>query len=130
VELTASLLTERLGVRADRHWAIGENRGRTGKYWECHGWVVETIIRSEEHGGRSASELIPIAIGRFQDKMAPFAKAVSSLGSLARSYIVLAILAEEIPGIELNHSFLQLLTDLGGTFQVDISAPAPVSSSA
>ena len=62
--------------------------------------------------------------------MAPFAKAVSSLGSLARSYIVLAILAEEIPGIELNHSFLQLLTDLGGTFQVDISAPAPVSSSA
>jgi len=125
VELAPSVLTERLAMRPDRQWVIGEVRGRTGKRWECHGWVVETTVRSEEQGGRSVSELIPIAMEKFRHKVAQFAKAASALGSSAQRYTVLSIVADQIPGIELNHSFLQLLTDLGGTFQVDISAQVP-----
>jgi hypothetical protein len=121
VELAPSILTTRLGVRPDREWVIGDVRGKTGRHWECHGWVVETTVRSEENGGPSASELIPIAMERFEGKVGPFAKIASSLGNSAQRYTVLAILAEEVPGIELSHSFLQLLTDLGGTFQVDLS---------
>ncbi|MDP9115638.1 MAG: DUF4279 domain-containing protein [Acidobacteriota bacterium] len=128
VEVAPSILTERLGMCPDRQWVIGEARGKTGKRWERHGWVVETIVRSEEHGGRSASELIPIAIEKFQRKVAQFAQATSSLGASAERYTVLAILAEDVPGIELNHPFLQLLTYLGGTFQVDLSVQVPVSS--
>jgi len=128
VELAPSILTERLGMPPDRQWLIGEGRGKTGKHWECHGWAVETTVRSEEHGGRSASELIPIAMERFQRKVGQSAKAASSLGASAQRYTVLAILAEEVPGIELSHSFLQMLADLGGTFQVDLSAQVPVGS--
>ncbi|MBZ5579218.1 MAG: DUF4279 domain-containing protein [Acidobacteriia bacterium] len=124
-ELAPSILTEQLRMRPDRQWIIGEARGRTGRVWECHGWVVETTVNSEEHGGKSASELIPIAIERFQQKVAHFTDAASLLGPSAQRYTVLAILADEVPGIELSHSFLQLLTDLGGTFRVDISAPIP-----
>jgi hypothetical protein len=121
VELTPSELTTRLGVRPDREWLIGGVRGKTGKQWDRNGWVVETTIRSEESGGLSASELIPIAMERFASKVEPFAKTASSLGSSAQRYAVLAILAEDVPGIELSHSFLQLLNDLGGTFQIDLS---------
>jgi len=126
VELAPSILTARLGVRPDREWVIGDVRGKTGKRWESHGWVVETTVRSEESGGRSASELIPIAMERFERKVRPFAKLASSLANSAQRYAVLAVLAEEVPGIELSHSFLQLLTELGGTFQVDLSTQLPV----
>ncbi len=128
VEWAPSMLTARLGVPPDREWALGDLRGKTGKHWECHGWVVETTVRSEGNSGRSASELIPIAMERFERKVAPLAKSASSLGDSAQRYTVLAILAEEVPGIELSHSFLQLLAALGGTFQVDISAQFPVGS--
>jgi len=129
VELAPSILTARLGMRPDREWVIGEVRGKTGRHWECHGWIVETTVRSEEHGGRSASELIPIAVERFQRKVGQAAKAASSLGPSAQRYTVLAILADEVPGIELSHPFLQLLADLGGTFQVDLSAQVPAVGS-
>ena len=78
------------------------------------------MVRSEENGGRSASDLISLAMEEFERRVRPFARAVLSLGNLAERYTVLAILAEEVPGIELSHSFLQLIADLGGTFQVDI----------
>jgi hypothetical protein len=126
VELTPSELTARLGVCPDREWLIGGVRGKTGKHWGRNGWVVETTIRSEDSGGRSASELIPIAMEKFESKVEPFAKTASSLGNLAQRYAVLAILAEDVPGIEFSHSFLQLLTDLGGTFQIDLSTQ-PIS---
>ena len=64
---------------------------------------------------------MPIALEIFQGKVAPITKALATLGSSVERYIVLAILAEEVPGIELNHSFLQFLADLGGTFQVDLT---------
>jgi hypothetical protein len=120
-ELTPSILTARLGVHPDRQWVIGDVRGKTGKHWERNGWVVETVVRSEENGGRSASELIPIAVERFERKVEPFAGAASSLGNSVERYAVLAVLAEKVPGIELSHSFLQLITNLGGTFQIDLN---------
>ena len=128
LELAPSILTERLGMRPDRQWVIGEDRGSTGKRWERNGWIVEATVRSEEHGGQSASRLVPIALEIFHGKVAQITKAVSALGSSVERYIVLGILAEEVPGIELDHSFLQLLADLGGTFQVDLSVQVPVSS--
>jgi Domain of unknown function (DUF4279) len=128
VEWAPSVLTDRLGVRPDREWTAGDVRGRTGKLWDSHGWVVEATVNSEDNGGRSASELIPIAISKFENKVKPIADAASSLGDSAQRYTVLAILAEEVPGIELSNSFLRLLTDLGGTFQIDLSAQLSVSS--
>jgi hypothetical protein len=124
VELPPSILTARLGVRPDSEWVIGDARGKTGKHWECHGWVVETTVCSEENGGRSASELVPIAMERFERRVGPFAGVAFSLGDSTQRYAVLNILAGEVPGIELTHSFLQLLADLGGTFQIDLSIPA------
>jgi hypothetical protein len=121
VEFPPAALTARLGVRPDREWVIGDARGKTGKHWECHGWIVETTVCSEENGGRSASELVPIAMEQFERRVGPFAKVASSLGDSAQRYAVLDILADYVPGIELSHSFLQLLTDLGATFQIDLT---------
>lgn len=129
VDLTPSELSTRLGVSPDREWHIGDGRGKTGKLWTCNGWVVETTVRSGD-SGRTASGLIPIAMERFESKVGPFAKAVSSLGSSADRYTVLAILSEDVPGIEFSHSFLQLLADLGGTFQIDLSTGPDSSASA
>ncbi len=129
VDLAASAVTDRLGMRPDKEWAFGDVRGRTGKVWNNHGWVVETTVRSEDNGGRSASELIPIAIESFENKVGRIAKGVSSLGDSAKRYIVLAIVAEYVPGIELSKSFLRLLSDFGGTLQIDLSTQLPVTSS-
>ena len=82
---------------------------------------------SEEVGGRPANELIPIAMEKFERKVGPVAKLLSSSGISAQKYTVLAIFAEDAPGIELSHSFLQLLADLGGTFQIDLSTGVPDS---
>src|SRR5437899_9097981 len=84
VEITPSSLTERLGMRPDRHWVIGEARGKTGKFWDCHGWVVETTVRSDDNDGRPASQLIPIAMERFQKRVEPMAPAVSALRGSAQ----------------------------------------------
>jgi hypothetical protein len=100
---------------------MGTARGRTGKHWDHHGWVMEITTRSLENDGLPAHDLVPLALKGFETKVKPLAKLVSSLGDAAQRYIVLAILATEIPGIELSQSFLQLLADLGGTFQVDLS---------
>jgi hypothetical protein len=129
VELTPSELTTRLGSRPDRIWLMGSVRGKTGKHWDSNGWVVETTICSEESAGRSASELIPIAIERFEIRLKPFARMAYSLGDSAQRYSVLAVLAENVPAIELSHSFLQVLADLGGTLQIDLSTQplSPVS---
>ena len=127
LELAPSILTERLGMLPDREWLIGEARGRTGKRWERHGWIVEATVRSDEYGGQSASQLVPIALETFHGKVAQITKAISALGSSVERYIVLSILADDVPGIELDHSFLQLLADLGGTFQVDLSVQVPAS---
>jgi len=118
-DLKPSALTDRLGACPDREWVIGAPRGKTGKRWECHGWVVETTVRSEEVGGQSASKLIPVAMERFERRVGPFAKAISELDS-AQKYVVLTILAEHIPGIECSHSFLDLVSTIGGTFQIDL----------
>ena len=89
--------------------------------WDRHGRVIETIVRSEENGGVSASELIPIAMEKFQIRVEPFAKLLSSLGNSAQRYSLLSVLADEMPGIELTHSFLELVAEIGGTFQIDLS---------
>ncbi|MFN7640739.1 MAG: hypothetical protein ACK5PR_03240, partial [bacterium] len=70
LELAPSILTERLGMLPDREWLIGEARGRTGKRWERHGWIVEATVRSDEYGGQSASQLVPIALETFHEKVA------------------------------------------------------------
>jgi hypothetical protein len=127
VELTPSILTARLGVHSDREWVTGGVRGRTGKRWDHNGWVVETTVCSEGSGGRPASELLPIAMERFMSKVGPFAKMASSLGSSVQRYTVLSIVTEEVPGIEFSDSFLRLLADLGGTFQIDLNTQ-PISS--
>jgi hypothetical protein len=125
VELSSSDLTSRLGMRPDREWSLGDARGKTGKRWESHGWVVQTSVRSEDSGGRPASELIPIALDRFEARVKAFAKGASLLGDSTPRYVVLGILAEEAPGIELGRSFLRLLAELGGTFQVDLNVQVP-----
>lgn len=119
VELAPTILTERLGVRPDREWTIGDARGRTGKQWECNGWVVEITVTSQGTDGMLASKLIPIAMQRFESRVRPFANSVSGLGS-AEKYVVMTILAADTPGIECSHSFLELVARLGGTFQVDL----------
>jgi hypothetical protein len=96
-------------MRPDREWSLGDARGKTGKRWESHGWVVQTTVRSEDSGGRPASELIPIALDRFEARVKAFAKSASLLGDSTPRYVVLGILAEEVPGIELGRSFLRLL---------------------
>lgn len=124
-ELAPSDITARLGIRPDREWLIGDARGKTGKQWDVHGWVLETVVRSEDAEGRSASALIPIALERFEKRLRPAAKSIAALGSSIQPYTVLAVLAESVPGIELEHSLLRLLHDIGGTFQVDLSTYAP-----
>ena len=126
VELAPSVVTARLGVLPDREWLMGDFRGKTGRRWEGHGWVVETTVTSEENEGRSASALIPIAMKAFERKVGPLTAAALSLGMSAQRYAVLAILAEAVPGIELSRSFLKLLSDLGGTFQIDLSTESRV----
>lgn len=118
-DLAPSTLTERLGVLPDREWVIGDPRGKTGKQWECHGWIVETTVHSRDNEGRPVSRLIPIAMERFERRVRPFADAVAGLSS-AQKYVVLTMLAQHTPGIEFSHSFLQLIAALGGTLQIDL----------
>ena len=120
-ELTSFALTKRLETRSDREWGIGEVRGKTGKRWDRNGWVLESSGPLTGDLARSANELIPIVIARFTERLKPIAKSISQLGSSAEVFVVLAILASETPGIELSHSFLELLATLGGTFQVDLT---------
>ena len=122
VELKPSELTRLLGVPPDREWLIGSERGRTGKLWDRSGWIVETEARSEDSQCRPASELIPIAIANFERKVAPFSKMAAALGTSVERCAVLAIVSEQIPGIQFSHSFLKLLSDLDGTFQIDLMA--------
>jgi hypothetical protein len=68
-----------------------------------------------------------IALDRFEARVKAFAKRASLLGDSTPRYVVLEILAEEVPGIELGRSFLQLLADLGGTFQVDLNVEVPTA---
>ena len=119
--VTPSDLTERLGVRPDRAWVIGEPRGRTGMLWECHGWVIETTVRSEEYDGRSATELLPIGMRAFLHRATCVAGVISHLGSSVQRHVVISIVADEAPGIELDPPFLRLLVDLGGSLQVDLN---------
>ena len=118
-ELAPATLTERLGTRPDREWVIGDLRSKTGKQWECHGWVIETTVQSGDSQGQPASQLIPIATERFESRVRPFADAAARLGS-AQKYVVLTILSQHTPGIEFSHSFLQLVATLGGTLQIDL----------
>ncbi len=55
VEMTAAAVTARLGVVPDSQWSRGALRGRTGKRWECHGWVLEVCVRAEELDGGAVS---------------------------------------------------------------------------
>lgn len=121
LDLTSSMVTDRLGVHPDREWTKGDVRGKTGKCWERHGWILETTVRSQNCDGLPASALIPIAMARFEKRVRSLAGAPSELGSSTEIYVVLGILAKEVPGIECSHSFLELMGALGGTFQIDLS---------
>jgi hypothetical protein len=120
VELRSSDVTDRLGSPPDWEWSIGEARGKTGKHWECNGWNLETVVRSEDTNGRPAVELVHIAMQRFEERVRPIAGAVRELGGSASVTVVISILADVTPGIECGHSFLELLSNLGGTFQIDL----------
>lgn len=125
VALTRGDIAKRLGSPPDRGWGIGDVRGKTGKSWECNGWVIETVVRSSDGVYRTASELIPIALDRFEARAGAFRDAIARLDKESvQVYVVLAILAEEVPGIECSHTFLNLLAALGGTFQIDLTVAA------
>jgi hypothetical protein len=121
LELTPSMLTDRLAVRPDREWIKGDRRGRTGKCWERHGWIIESTVRSIDHGGRPASALLPLALAEFETRAGPLVEVIAQLGPSVQIYVVLGIVAEEAPGIELSHEFLKLTTFLGGTLQIDLA---------
>jgi hypothetical protein len=118
--LSPQILTEHMGVSPDREWAVGSPRGKAGKCWVSHGWEIETVVTSQDHAGRTASELIPIAAKMFSERVEGLLRAAASLGPSVDRYTVLTILSDEVPGIELSPTFLQLLVELGGTFQVDL----------
>lgn len=120
LSLTSSALTGRLGVHPDREWAVGEPRGKTGKLWECHGWIIEETVTSAENSSITASLLIPIAIQKFEERVQSLAEPISHLCNSANVYVVLSVIAQDTPGMEFRHSFLNLLSSLGGTFQVDL----------
>src|SRR6476660_2329571 len=121
LDLTPSIVTDRMRVRPDREWTKGDLRGKTGKYWERHGWILETTVRSQDCDGGPASALIPIAMARFEKRVRSLAEMLSELRSSAEIYVVLGIVAKEAPGIECSPSFLELMVTLGGTFQIDLS---------
>ena len=123
VSLTPAMLTTRLGVHPDEQWLAGASRGQTGKQWEHNGWTVETTVRSAENAGISATKLIPRALIQFETRVRHIADMIAALSDSVQVYTVLFILTEHVPGIELSPSFLQLLADIGGTFQVDLSIP-------
>jgi hypothetical protein len=116
----SSELTAQLGVRPDREWNIGEARGKTGKQWVSNGWELATAVRSEDAENQPASELIPIAMQRFEDRVRPIAGAVRSLGPDAYLTVVIDVLSEITPGIICRHSFLELVSNLGGDLQLDL----------
>jgi hypothetical protein len=118
-DLRPSEIAARLGP-ADWQWQSGEARGKTGKRWERNGWNLETVVRSENEGGLPASDLVSIAMRRFEERVRPIAGAVRELSACAYVTVVLSAVADAAPGIECTHSFLDLLSVLGGTFQVDL----------
>lgn len=118
--LRPSVVSERLGALPDRQWSAGETRGKTGKPWDRHGWVLEVRVHPEDHENRNASQLLPIAIEKFEERLTTLVPGLNRLGSSAEKYIVASVICEFVPGIELKPSFLKLLSDAGASFQIDI----------
>lgn len=118
--LKPSVVSEQLGALPDRQWSVGEPRGQTGKAWDRHGWILEVRVRPEDHEHRTASELLPIAIEKFEERLATLVPGLNRLGSSAQKYIVASVISDFVPGIELKPSFLKLLSDAGASFQIDI----------
>ncbi len=69
--------------------------------------------------GGSAWGLLPFAMDKFERRVRPFATLVPLLESTALVYVVIAILSDPVPGIKLSHSFLELVSDLGCTLEID-----------
>jgi len=115
----AAAVSLRVGVQPDRQWSIGDARGKTGMAWERHGWVIETTLRSADSGGRSATDLIPIVVSAFERRIQPIVAKLALLRTDAELFHVIAIVANETPGIELSESFLTVLSAIGGTLQID-----------
>jgi hypothetical protein len=56
----------------------------------------------------------------FEERVRPIAEAVRRLGASASVTVVIFVLSDVTPGIKCSHSFLELLSTLGGTFQVEL----------
>ena len=115
-----SVLIQKLGVLPDKQWLAGEARGMTGKVWERHGWIMEVRIGSDEYRPLTASQLLPMAIETFGERLAPLIQRLAQLDISAEKYIVVSIVCNFAPGIELGLSFLKLLSAVGGSVQIDI----------
>lgn len=117
--LSPSVLTSNLGINPDRTWMIGDSRGHTGEQWGSHGWSLEMVINSQDTDNQTATYLIPIAIDQFEKRIEPVANKITQIKGMS-VYVVLSILANEVPGIELSNSFINLISKLGSSLQIDL----------
>lgn len=117
--LDGPALTQMLGRSPDREWRLGQPRGKTGKVWDKHGWVIEVTVRFEDSEEGPTFDLLRAALEQFESKVGPVRKSVASLGMLAERYVVISILAQELPGVELSTSLVGLLSDLQCSVQID-----------
>ncbi len=120
--LASSVITDKLGVLPDKQWSVGQNRGKTGKVWDRHGWVIEVRVLPHDDETLIASQVMSIAIERFEKRLAPLVQKVAQLDSSADKYVVASIVCDVVPGIEFRPSFLKLLTEVGASFQIDIQS--------
>jgi len=125
VELTAAEISKALGIFPDKEWNTGDAIGRTGRVRDENTWYIEETLTSDQCEESANANLIPRVTEMFSNRVRPFLDRIATLGSSVECYTVLSFLAHEAPGIELSHSFLEVLAGIGGTFQIDPTIYGP-----
>ena len=117
--LTPEEVSKCVQVECDRSWKTGDPRGKTGKSWATHGWVLRSI-KSAEQGDDAVNSLVSSCVGDLIQRLKPIAAKVRDLSREGDVGVSIDILASHVPALNFDHEVLKVIADAGAWLQIDL----------
>lgn len=110
--MTAAAIEEKLGIKADESWKVGDLSGTFGAILKDHGYALDAVapytIKLEDH------------LRAMIKRIAPVAQKIGEISGEAKVEMVCTMFCKAAPPIAFSRDDLRWIAAIGGSLDVEV----------
>jgi Domain of unknown function (DUF4279) len=121
-KMTVQEMSDRIGLRPDKSWKIGDRRGKAANTYNTNSWSLESAVETGDDQSL-VSEQVSKSLAQQTARLRNHAAAFRSVANGNTAGIYLGISATEAPALEFSASVLTALSELRVDMEIDLMIP-------